>query len=274
MRYPVPPPCLRLHTHDLVSLLLRHFGHSVLEGDHVHLRPQHPTSLCSRILALSDELKAALCVWPPCVAHRVLVRTSIHDAKAFAAFRNSWASRPSLRPTHSRALPDHSFSVTNFLSCSTPPKSAKQNRLEVFPLKETFGNAPERKLWPKGNFFVLGNFFRLRFCAFWNDKQSRLFEKEKRVQERTFSFSSEPAKLGSVHVIQASTQNRIIILSLVSQCHKHCNSKSNNQHPKKVTEIIFHYSRHRFQEAHLKSTPRFKDDIFLKARCPADIQLS
>ena len=37
---------------------------------------------------------------------------------------------------------------------------------------------------------------------------------------------------------------------------------------------FFLYSRPRFKDAHLTSTPRFKDDIFPKARCPADIQLS
>lgn len=32
------------------------------------------------------------------------------------------------------------------------------------------------------------------------------------------------------------------------------------------------YSRPRFKGARLKSTPRFKDDIFSRSRCPADIR--
>ena len=156
---------LSLRVHDLVSLLFRLLGQSELEGGEAGNRRLCPSTLDAAVLAVSEKPKATL-VWPgavcvrlPSVPHCVWVRTSKHDVIALAAFRNSWALRPSLRPTHSRALPDVRFCLINFLSGSTPPKSAKRSRLTQGPPPKKFGNAAKKKIRGEGELFWGGTFF-------------------------------------------------------------------------------------------------------------------
>ena len=88
----------------------------MLEGGAVADRRLCPSTLDVRVLVVGLDPTAALvgsgavCVRLPLVPHRVLVRTSVHDAQALAAYRNSWAVRPCLRPTHSGAIADVSVS--------------------------------------------------------------------------------------------------------------------------------------------------------------------
>ena len=68
-------------------------------------------------------------------------------------------SRPSLRPTHSRALPNVGFRLTNYLSGSTPPKSAKRERLAWCSKKQKFGNAAKNKIQGEDELIFFGTFF-------------------------------------------------------------------------------------------------------------------
>ena len=163
---------LSLRVHDLVSLLFRLLGQSELEGGEAGNRRLCPSTLDAAVLAVSEKPKATL-VWPgavcvrlPSVPHCVWVRTSKHDVIALAAFRNSWALRPSLRSTHSRALPDVRFCLINFLSGSTPPKSAKRSRLTQDPPPKKFENSAKKQFGAKGNFCFLGPFLNIIFECF------------------------------------------------------------------------------------------------------------
>ena len=159
-----PPTCrLPLRVHDLVGLIFRQLGQIALEGTAVTDNLLCPSArLLIIFLAISVKLNSAfgsgaVFVDYPLMPHRImLVRTGIHDKKALARYRNSRALRPSMRPIHSRDLPNVGIGLTNFLSGSTPPKSAKRKRLEQRPKRKKFGNAAKKKISSKGKFFFGG----------------------------------------------------------------------------------------------------------------------
>ena len=93
----------------------------------------------------------------------VLDPTSIHDSCTFARGINHWT----MAAQHtSRPRPGSRFCLINFLSGSTPPKSAKRKRLPSSPSKKKSSSR-------RGTFFF--TFFKTSFWPFLHDVRSQNF---------------------------------------------------------------------------------------------------
>ena len=123
----------------------------------------------------------------------VLGPTSIHDSCTFARGSNRWT----MAAQHtSRPRPGTSFCLINFLSGSTPPKSAKRKRLPSSPRKTKFENAEKKKVRAEEElFFLKKNVFSGRFRTMYEV----IFLFSFPCPEGRFGFSSEPA-LGAYRV--------------------------------------------------------------------------
>ena len=68
--------------------------------------------------------------------------------------------------------PGTSFRRSNFLSGSTPPNSAKRNRLTRSPQKKKFGNPGQKKIEPKKReLFFFACFLDVVFGRLWENHE-------------------------------------------------------------------------------------------------------
>ena len=119
-------------------------------------------------------------------AYMIRVRT-------FARGSNRWT----MAAQHtSRPRPGTSFCLINFLSGSTPPKSAKRKRLPSSPRKKKFENAEKKSSSRRGTFSFFFNFFSNVFFGRFRTVYEIIFLFFSfPCPEGRFGFSSEPALL-------------------------------------------------------------------------------
>ena len=92
----------------------------------------------------------------------VLGPTSIHDSCTFARGSTRWTMAAQRT---SRPRPGTSFSLINFPSGFTPPKSAKRKRLPSSPRRKKFENAEKKKRFSRrGTLFISDIFLNVFFC--------------------------------------------------------------------------------------------------------------